>query len=43
MILKICEVFGNVKNIEYMRDQHNERFIGVVNVEFSTELEAKRA
>jgi hypothetical protein len=43
MIRKICEVFGNVNEVELVIDSHSGRFSGVVNVEFSSELEAKRA
>jgi hypothetical protein len=43
MIRRICEVFGNVKDVELVMDSHSERFTGIVNVEFSSENEAKRA
>ena len=43
MIRKICEVFGSVKEIELVVDPHTDRFSGVVNVEFGSENEAKRA
>ena len=42
MIRKICEVFGTLKRLEMVKDS-NERFRGIVNLEFSTEVEAKRA
>lgn len=42
MVRKICEVFGQVKTVELMKDATG-RFRGIVNVEFSTEMEAKRA
>lgn len=43
MIRKICEVFGSVKEIELVVDPHSGKFSGVVNVEFGSESEAKRA
>jgi hypothetical protein len=43
MIRKICEVFGCVKDVELVYDPHTDRFTGIVNVEFSSENEAKRA
>lgn len=43
MIRKICEVFGSVKEIELVVDPHTGKFSGVVNVEFGSESEAKRA
>jgi RNA recognition motif-containing protein len=42
MIRKICEVFGTIKNLDMVTD-NTERFRGVVNIEFSSEVEAKRA
>jgi len=42
MVRKICEVFGQVKTVELIKDATG-RFRGIVNVEFSTEMEAKRA
>ena len=43
MIRKICEVFGSVKEVEQVIDPHTGKFTGVVNVDFSSENEAKRA
>jgi len=43
MVRRICEVFGKVNQVELIIDPSNEQFSGVVNVEFSSELEAKRA
>lgn len=42
MIRKICEAFGKVSNVELIRDSQG-RFVGAINVEFSNELESKRA
>lgn len=43
MIRKICDVFGSVKDVELVYEPQTQRFTGVVNVEFSSENEAKRA
>ena len=43
MIQKICEVFGNVKNIDIIKDPITSEFKGTVHVEFLTEAEAKNA
>lgn len=43
MIRAICKVFGTVKTIELVTDPIADCFKGTVNVEFSTEAEAKRA
>ena len=43
MILKICDVFGQVKNIDMIKDPITSEFKGTVHVEFSTEAEAKNA
>ncbi len=40
---KICEVFGKVNTIELLNDPNLDRFTGIVNVEFCSELDAKRA
>lgn len=43
MIQKICEVFGNVKNIDIIKDPMTSEFKGTVHVEFQSEAEAKHA
>ena len=43
MIQKICEVFGNVKNIDIIKDPITSEFKGTVHVEFQSEAEAKHA
>jgi len=43
MIRKICDVFGSVKDVELVIDPHSGKFSGIVNVEFSSENEAKRS
>jgi len=43
MIRKICDVFGSVKDVELVIDPHSGKFTGIVNVEFSSENDAKRA
>ena len=43
MIQKICEVFGQVKNIDIVKDPLTYKFKGTVHVEFATEAEAKNA
>ena len=43
MIQKICEVFGNVKHIDMIKDPLTSQFKGTVHIEFSNEMEAKKA
>ena len=43
MIQKICEVFGNVKNIDIIKDPITSEFKVTVHVEFQSEAEAKHA
>jgi len=43
MVKTICGVFGQVKEIDLVVDPHTGNFTGVVNVEFGSESEAKRA
>jgi len=42
MIRKIAEVFGKVKNVDILRDTATGEFKGQVNVEYETEMDAKR-
>lgn len=42
-IRKICEVFGKVINIELLPDSNTGYFSGNVNVDFGSEIDAKRA
>ena len=42
-IKKICEVFGEVVNLELITDPNSGYFTGNVNVDFATEIEARRA
>ena len=43
MIQKICEVFGNVKHMDIIKDPLTSKFKGTVHIEFSNEMEAKKA
>jgi RNA recognition motif-containing protein len=42
MVRKICEVFGTINKLD-MQNDTNGRFRGIINIEFSSEVEAKRA
>ena len=42
MIRKIADVFGKVKNVDILRDTATGEFKGTVNIEYETELDAKR-
>ena len=42
-ILKICEVFGKVKTVDMLKDPTTGEFKGQVNVEYTDEIEAKKA
>lgn len=42
MIQKICEVFGKVKQVDLVRDTATGEFKGTVNVEYDSELDAKK-
>ena len=43
MIQEICNVFGQVKTIDMVKDPITSEFKGTVHVEFTTEAEAKNA
>jgi hypothetical protein len=42
MIMKICEVFGKVKNIDLVKDTITGEFKGTVHVEYDSEMDAKK-
>ena len=42
-ISKICDEFGKVKSVDLVIDPNTGRFTGVVNVEYGSELDAKKA
>mmetsp|Transcript_31094 Transcript_31094/g.42240 ORF Transcript_31094/g.42240 Transcript_31094/m.42240 type:complete len:143 (+) Transcript_31094:634-1062(+) len=42
-IRKICGVFGNVKSIDLIKDTLTGQFKGSIHVEYTSEIEAKRA
>lgn len=42
MVRRICEVFGEISKLELVKDASGV-FRGLVNVEFSNEIDAKRA
>ena len=43
MIMKICEVFGKVKQLDLLKDPATGEFKGQVHVEYMDEIEAKKA
>lgn len=42
-IRKICAVFGKVKSIDLIKDTLTGQFKGSIHVEYTSEIEAKRA
>ena len=42
MVQRICEVFGTVNKLDLLTDPSG-KFTGIVNLEFGSEVEARRA